>query len=84
MTITRIEKISINIGEIRRKKWIRGRRCSNLLSSGTILIHVNKVNQLIVNPRWNNPWEKGQGIQLNVRDVNDTICTNIVLIMEIE
>jgi hypothetical protein len=52
MIRTKVEKISRSIGEIRiRKIWIRGRRASNLLSSKAVLIHINKVIQLRVNPR---------------------------------
>jgi hypothetical protein len=37
-----------------------------------------------VNPIWKNLLEKGKGDQLNVGDVNEIICTYIVLIRDIE
>jgi hypothetical protein len=36
----------------RRTIGTKGRRDLNLLSSKTILTHINKVIQLIVDPRW--------------------------------
>jgi hypothetical protein len=37
-----------------------------------------------VDPRQENNWEKGQGIQSNVGHVNDITCIDIVFIREIE
>jgi hypothetical protein len=68
----------------KKEKWIKGREDSNLLSSGTILMHIDKVNQLRVNLRWKSLLEKGKGNQLNVEDVKEIICTYISLIRDIE
>jgi len=58
----KVDKLFRSIGRIRRKRnQIRKGRDSNLLSIETILIHINKINLLRMNPRWKNPWEKGEG-----------------------
>jgi hypothetical protein len=67
MTRAKVEQIFRSLGEIRKRtSKIRGRRDLNLLSSRTVLIHINKSNQLKVDLRWQNPWGKGKGNQSNV------------------
>jgi hypothetical protein len=81
MIKARAMNICKNIGRIRRrKKLIRGGKDSNLLSTKTIQIQINMINQLRINLRENTPWEKGEGHQSNVGDAKKIACTRIFLI----
>jgi hypothetical protein len=80
MSKAKEEKLFRSLGRIRRRRnHIREGRDSNLLSIETVLIHINKINLLRMNPRWKTPWEKGEGYQSNVGDVKKITCTNISL-----
>jgi hypothetical protein len=56
-------------------KWIKGRKDSSHLSSGTTLILISKSNQLIVIPKWKNLWGKEKDNQPSVRVVREVTST---------
>jgi hypothetical protein len=69
-----------SLGRIRRRRnWIKEGRDSNLLSIEIVLIHIIEIKLLRMDPRWETPWEKGEGYQSNVGDVKKTTCTKISL-----
>jgi hypothetical protein len=74
-----------NIGRIRRKRnMIREGRDSNLLSTETIQIKINKNNLLRMNPRRKTPWEKEEDHQSNVGGAKKITYTRISLTEEIK
>lgn len=42
--------------------------------------HINKINQLRVDPKWHNLWGSGQGSQSGVGDVKEIMYIEISLI----
>jgi hypothetical protein len=81
MSKEREENICRNIGRIRRRRnLIREGRDSNLLSTEIVLIQINKINLLRMNPRGKTPWEKGEYHQTNVGDAKKIMCTRISII----
>jgi predicted aspartyl protease len=74
-----------NLGRIRRRRnMIREGRDSNLLSTETTLIKINKISLLRMNPREKTPWEKGEDHQSNVGDAKKITCTRISLTEKIK
>jgi hypothetical protein len=62
MIKTMVRKISRSLGEIRRRNdKIKGRMDLNLLSLEIVLTHISKVNDLRVDPRWQNLWGQRKG-----------------------
>jgi hypothetical protein len=81
MSKEREDNICKSLGRIRRRRnMIREGRDSNLLSIETILIKINKISLLRMNPRRKTPWEKGEDHQSNVGDAKKITCTRISLI----
>ena len=85
MSKAKVEHIFKGLGEIRRKKSkIKGRKALDLLSLKATPTFFNQIKHLKVDQRPLNHWGKDQGNQLNVGDVEETICLKIAHNKEVE